>query len=320
MKIFSGMPCKRNIYKDKSIYSSQKSIRKLAITFLVGNFFLCSCSVLSIDSKDKIKEKLPPKKEYSNLFFKTISKRIKSIPNRNEKIKYRILKEYGSLWVNNDTEVILPPSVTFSSAKETNNFHKRLSLVKVAGTECLLQESAAKSLEQAIEEAKSQGLNISPRGDDSCIRSYKKTHELWLSRVLPNLDFYLSKKKLTPAEVEKVKQADMWDQVKLVLSIENEKGLLFDKYRQTSILNSVAAPGTSQHLSGLAFDMAQFSDPQVRKIINKYGWYQTIENDLPHFTYLGKVPNQKFLKNNGLKKVSKSGYDFWVPDFENKQT
>ncbi len=46
--------------------------------------------------------------------------------------------------------------------------------------------------------------------------------------------------------------------------------------------------------------------------MNKYGWFQTVKNDLPHFTYLGTT--EENLKNLGLKRIEENNFIFWIPD------
>ena len=78
-----------------------------------------------------------------------------------------------------------------------------------------------------------------------------------------------------------------------------------------SIIYSVAPPGASQHLSMLAFDVAEFNEPQVRKIMSEHLWYQTVVSDLPHFTYLGIA--EADLEGAGLPPVTHLDRIFWVP-------
>lgn len=244
-------------------------------------------------------------------FLQSIDGKLKVLPKPADAIKYRLLKEYGALWLSKG-EVILPPKVAFDSAAETKTYQSSLQLSKV-NPNCSLQAAAYKNLLKASAQAKSQGLTISPRGNDACLRDYEMTHKLWLSRVEPNLNYYVGLAKLSQAEASVVRKAPIWEQVRLVLKLEKEKGLLFDKFRQTSILNSVAAPGSSQHLSGLAFDLAEFENPKVRKIMNQFGWFQTVQSDLPHFTYLGNYTEEE-LREAGLKKVSSGSFVFFVPN------
>ena len=80
----------------------------------------------------------------------------------------------------------------------------------------------------------------------------------------------------------------------------------------------MAAPGASQHLSMLAFDVKQYEDELVERALNRHGWFRTVASDLPHFTYLGH--EEKSLERLGLKQVSlkydNSDYRFWVPDLK----
>ena len=92
------------------------------------------------------------------------------------------------------------------------------------------------------------------------------------------------------------------------------RGYYFATDFSRTIFSSVAAPGTSQHLSMLALDVAQFAHPEMRFILNKHGWFQTIANDTPHFTYLGFKEGE--LPERGLKAVFKGGYKFWVPNIQ----
>jgi hypothetical protein len=107
-------------------------------------------------------------------------------------------------------------------------------------------------------------------------------------------------------------------QVAAVLDLEERQGLFFSTAFDKSILRSVAAPGSSQHLSLLAFDVSEYLDDRVRQVLAQHGWYRTVVGDLPHFTYLGWDESQ--LPSIGLKKVEGrfEGHDFcfWVPDMK----
>lgn len=52
----------------------------------------------------------------------------------------------------------------------------------------------------------------------------------------------------------------------------------------------VAPPGTSRHEQGLAIDIQNYSDNKAVAALNRQGLYQTVANDLPHFSAkFGKV-------------------------------
>ena len=89
-------------------------------------------------------------------------------------------------------------------------------------------------------------------------------------------------------------------------------GVFFSKYFDKSILQSVAAPGASQHLAMLAFDVTQFQNPRVCRLLSHHGWFQTVLSDLPHFTYLGL--DECELPARGLRRVESGGQTFWVPN------
>ncbi len=246
-------------------------------------------------------------------FLSLVEQKLSYVPSKSDEISYRLLSEYGSLWLNSDPRVVLPPAVVFASASSCRQFQSSLKLAQLTlSPSCKLQEPALKALQRARDKATSKGLSVTPRGTDSCLRNYEMTQKLWLSRVEPNLAYYVQNGKISKEWATQVKALPTWQQVKAVLALE-ENGLSFDKYRQGSIVNSVAPPGSSQHLSGLAFDLAEYSNPKVRVIMNEFGWFQTVQNDLPHFTYLG-IHTESELAQMGLRKIQKNGFDFWIPN------
>jgi len=62
----------------------------------------------------------------------------------------------------------------------------------------------------------------------------------------------------------------------------------------------------------LAFDVSQFGNARVRRILARHGWFQTVKSDLPHFTYLGV--EEKDLPALGLRRVETGGQVFWIPN------
>ena len=101
------------------------------------------------------------------------------------------------------------------------------------------------------------------------------------------------------------------EQVRAVLELEKQ-GIYFNKFFNNSILYSVAAPGASQHLSMLAFDVNEYRNPEVREILEKHGWFQTVRHDSPHFTFLGRPKEE--LSKLGLFEVQTYNGKFWVPN------
>ena len=66
----------------------------------------------------------------------------------------------------------------------------------------------------------------------------------------------------------------------------------------------------------LALDVTEFENPNVRAVLARHGWFQTVVSDLPHFTYLGVDETE--LPSLGLKRVVSDGRPFWIPDLDRK--
>jgi hypothetical protein len=169
-----------------------------------------------------------------------------------------------------------------------------------------------KQLLKAREEAQKENLDITPRdGAEAARRSYEDSLQLWKTRFLPALDYWLGQGKLTEADVARLKGLPLRTQISEVLELE-KTGIYFSKDLSKSILYSIAAPGTSQHIAMLAFDVNEFDNSRVREILAKHGWFQTVLSDLPHFTFLGL--KEKDLPKHGLKQVEVDGQVFWIPN------
>ncbi|HUF03623.1 MAG TPA: hypothetical protein VMM38_05540 [Aridibacter sp.] len=226
-------------------------------------------------------------------------------------VESRILAEYGAVFL---TRAVPPPKVMFTSEGEVSEFQSRAGVesANLGGTNIELQPKAMAAMKKASEEARAKGLSITPRdGAEAGRRTYSKTLDLWNSRFLKALDHWRSKGRLTGDQVSTLKGLPIKQQVSEVLELE-KSGIFFNTFFNNSILYSVAAPGTSQHLSMLAFDATEFRNPEVRKILAANGWFRTVQNDEPHFTYLGLEESE--LPRYGLKKVSKNGGEYWIPE------
>jgi hypothetical protein len=121
----------------------------------------------------------------------------------------------------------------------------------------------------------------------------------------------LAQGRLNGEQVARLRALPLHDQVAEVLELE-KSGIFFSKDLSKSILYSIAAPGTSQHIALLALDVTEFDNARVREILAKHGWFQTVLSDLPHFTFLGLT--EKDLPKNGLKSVIVDGQNFWIPN------
>jgi len=238
--------------------------------------------------------------------------RLKDVcPIDSDPLAARIFWEYGAIFTGLD--VTIPPKCIFESEEELAQFQSSIDtrIETLGGTRIELQKAAMVALLAARKEVVSRGLNITPRGGATASkRSFADTQRLWDSRFLPGLDYWISKGKITPKEADTAKKLPIYKQVKRVLEWES-KGIYFSTGRDRTILSSVAAPGTSQHLSALALDVAQFENAGVREILNKHGWFQTVADDTPHFTYLGAMESE--LPKRGLIRFVRGGLVYWVP-------
>jgi hypothetical protein len=229
-----------------------------------------------------------------------------------DEIGMKLLSEYGSICVAAGGATA-PNKIFFRDEADVSTFQSSLqkSTENVGGFSIELQTAAMNSLKKAIAEAKQLGTDITPRGADSAKRTYGETVKLWESRVSPGLDQWVSKGKLSQSESARIKSLAPFEQVPEILKLESQ-GMYFSKDFSKSILYSVAAPGASQHIFMLALDVKQYADQNVREILAKNGWFQTVQSDMPHFTYLGVAESD--LAARGLKPVVVSGQKFWIPN------
>jgi hypothetical protein len=258
----------------------------------------------------------PEKKQYFKTLDIALSKRssnLASLCDERDSVSQRILHEYGAIFIA-DEKVVAPPVCMFTNADEVNSFQSKTQIAseQIGDAKIELQGNAMKAYLAARAEAKSAGLDIRPRGGaEAARRGFDDTLRLWKSRVDPACDHWIGKGKLTTEQVEKLKALPIKEQVRTVLEYEKSE-IYFNKQFNNSILYSVAAPGTSQHLSMLALDVEEFANKAVREIMANHGWFRTVQNDAPHFTFLGKKEDE--LVSLGLKKVENKDGEFWIPN------
>ncbi|HKY43097.1 MAG TPA: hypothetical protein VJM50_08370 [Pyrinomonadaceae bacterium] len=253
-------------------------------------------------------------------FYEALAKALKKRKTRidnlcppSDPVARRILEEYGAIFLAHK-KVMPPPVCIFSSEEQVTRFQDAAgSEVEVIGyDEIELQPEALKKLKKAREEAQKEGLDITPRdGAEAARRNFDDSLRLWDSRFQPALDYWLSQGRLTAEQVARLRSLPLPQQVAEVLELE-KTGIYFSKDLSKSILYSIAAPGTSQHIAMLAFDVTEFENPRVREILAKHGWFQTVLSDLPHFTFLGL--KEKDLPKHGLRSVEINGQVFWIPN------
>lgn len=238
---------------------------------------------------------------------------IEDICPPDDQVARRVLHDYGAMFVGSDT-VLPPPLCVFTREDQVARFQKAAgrAAATIGDAVIELQPAAMSALLPSRAVARAEGLEISPRdGAEAARRSYADTVRLWNSRFLPALDHWTRAARLSEQQAERLRGLPIHEQVPRVLELEQE-GIFFSKDFSKSVLYSIAAPGTSQHIAMLAFDCNEFLDQRVREILAKHGWFQTVLSDLPHFTFLGFAEAE--LPGRGLKSVEADGQTFWIPD------
>lgn len=225
----------------------------------------------------------------------------------------RILEEYGAVFMA-DKKVKPPPVCVFTTEEQVTKWQDEAGYEAeyMSYDHVELQPEALKHLLKAREDARKEGLDITPRdGAEAARRNYEDSVRLWNSRFEPALDYWLGQGRLTAEQVSRLRALPLYQQIAEVLELE-KAGIYFSKDLTKSILYSIAAPGTSQHIAMLAFDVNEFENPRIREIMARHGWFQTVLSDLPHFTFLGL--KEKDLPKHGLRSVEVNGQVFWIPN------
>lgn len=183
-----------------------------------------------------------------------------------------MLKTYGSVFVNSEVGIKLPPKGIFANEQETQDFQSHLTMSHVDETrDCYLQKSAADALNKA---RKLQNIPLkSGYGSGDCTRTFNTNLRFWHK--------YANNQTLA-----RVQQG-----------------------KETKILGVVAPPGTSQHLWGLAIDL-RLSNQKQREALYQNGWFQTVENDVPHWTYIGLL--EQDLPLFGFQNKVIRGISYWL--------
>lgn len=228
-----------------------------------------------------------------------------------DNLAVRILADFGAVFTVERESVVIPPRYIFADAPEVLAWQENVprTTAQIANVSIELQIRAINELAQAQAEARDHGLNINPASSVAGRRSYADTVALWESRVRPAAEHWVVAGRLSRADANRLLALTPRDQVTEVLRLE-EDGLYFSTNFDKSILYSVAAPGTSQHLSMLALDVREYDNAEVRAILARHGWFQTVYSDLPHFTFLGVA--EKDLPGLGLVAAKNAGHTFWI--------
>lgn len=232
-----------------------------------------------------------------------------------DKIARRVLEDYGAMFVAAET-VTPPPRCVFTSEDEVQQFQAAAgaTAATINGARIELQPAAMEALLKARRNAIAAGLDITPRdGAEAARRSYADTLRLWNTRFLPALDYWQGQGRLSPQQADRLRSLAIDRQVGEVLELEQD-GVFFSQDFSKSVLYSIAAPGTSQHVAMLAFDVIEFHTARVRELLAEQGWFQTVLSDRPHFTFLG-LPEAE-LPRRGLKRIEVDSQTFWIPNLD----
>lgn len=232
-------------------------------------------------------------------------------------VERRLFAEYGAVFATTATP---PPVIIFAGAVQVESFQSSLSIrsAPFGNHRIELQGDAIDALAAAAAEMAERGGSITARAADAGGRSYADTIRLWTRNVARGLEHWQSLGRMTRLQSDSLLELTPAEQVAPILNLEDTENLFFGTFFDKSILYSVAAPGASQHLSMLAFDVAEYQDAEVERLLGRHGWYQTVPNDLPHFTYIGR--DESSLPGLGLHRVERTlperMYGFWTPDLE----
>lgn len=230
-------------------------------------------------------------------------------------VQSRLLREYGAVFL---TKATPPTALIFADSEQVESFQSSLSVASgVMGEYTIeLQQVAIEALIAAQKEIEKQGGTLSARAADSGRRSYEDTVKLWTRNVTRGLERWQAEGRISNQQADTIIKLSAVEQVAVILDLEDTEQLYFGTFFDKSILYSVAAPGASQHLSLLAFDVAEFENDMVEKVLGDFGWHRTVVSDFPHFTYLGYVKEE--LPSLGLRQASwpykGRDYWFWIPD------
>src|ERR1700730_1507351 len=213
--------------------STQNRAEDAMITLMMGK----NSEVMTKTTADN--DTKPPASFYE-ILGKSLKKRkirIENLCPTSDSVARRILEDYGAVFIASK-KVMPPPVCIFSSEQEVTQFQERAGYTteRIGFDDIELQPEAMKALMKAREEAQKEGLDITPRvGGVAGHRTYADSLELWDTRFLPALDYWLAQGRLTEAEVARLKGLPLHDQIAEVLELE-KSGVYFSKDLSKSIL------------------------------------------------------------------------------------
>jgi hypothetical protein len=299
----------------RTLFRQIRDRRQLELLLVLSTLLFNLSCLKSPENKNSTSSSKSPKQNSNRVTNEKFKQSLPSgfkLPDETDEVGNRVLADYGAVFVARGGAVP-PPSVVFADEKSVTQWQSSVSQERTdfGGINVQLQSPAMKALLEARDEARQIKLDITPRGTDAARRTYTETEKLWQSRVNPGLTHWVEVGRLPREDAAQIRGLSPHDQIPEILRLEAE-GLFFSTDFSKSILYSVAAPGTSQHISMLAFDVKEHDNPKVRKILADHGWFQTVSSDMPHFTFLGVKEDE--LPSLGLRETTNGGRTFWVPD------
>lgn len=230
-------------------------------------------------------------------------------------VEQRLASEYGAPIAAAQDSVRRPRRLVYDNPDSLSALRRSLDLdsARVAGTMVVLQRPALSALRRAIHDAALLRKRITPRGGrTAALRDDQSAREFWLRRVALGLGRAVSAGALSQAASDSILHLGGVAQIAAVLRLE-DRGMMFGLDGRKSILHSAAPPGSSQHLVGYAFDLEEHADSIVRGVLEARGFWQTVAEDEPHFTYLG-WPDSTALEARGLVRKVAALRRYWVPN------
>jgi hypothetical protein len=181
-------------------------------------------------------------------------------------VEQRLFIEYGAVFVTTATP---PPVIIFDDEAQVEEFQTSLTLGRgfFGEYEVQLQSVALDALASAAAEMIHRGGRITARASDAGGRSYADTVSLWARNVTRGLEHWQGLGRITMQQGQSIGDLNPVDQVSAILDLEETEQLYFGTFFDRSILYSVAAPGASQHLAMLAFDVTEYEDRDIRQCL-----------------------------------------------------
>ena len=164
-----------------------------------------STQQIPVNTIRELKESSEPVPFYEAL-TKALKKRktnIDLVCPQADPVARRILEEYGAVFVA-DKKVKPPPVCVFTNEEQVTKWQDEAGFKAefIAYDEVELQPEALKHLLKAREDARKEGLDITPRdGAEAARRNYEDSVRLWNSRFEPALEYWKGQGRLTAEQV-----------------------------------------------------------------------------------------------------------------------